>query len=338
MSAGDPLIRSVLLTLARASPTTEIPFQQLLHETSAPPANVHAALETLHQRGCLIERTPTPSGPTLRLVSTPILCWSDLLEDFAQRQNLRLGRRVLAFAKTTSTNDIAADHAADENADGLVIVADEQTAGRGRLGHHWLARPEQSALLSILLCASLSDSIDRLTLLAGLATAEAIEHATRDANPALPHPDIQIKWPNDLLIAGKKLAGILVEHRPPHHLIVGIGINIAQTPADFEPAIASRATSLYQCAGILLDRFRIVAALLQHLDGRFRDPTDAWIDAWKSRCPMLGQRIQARIGPRKITGQILDISPLEGLLLRDDTGTTQFLSAQTTSIDPHPDP
>src|SRR5207248_8813505 len=137
------------------------------------------------------------------------------------------------FRSTTSTNDIALGHAggaggAGERIDGLVVAADQQTAGRGRLGHRWVARPEQSLLVSVVWRASGADSpeavVNRWTLLAGLAAAEAIEQAAATAGAALSR--IAIKWPNDLLIDGKKLAGILVENAPGGGGRVGAVIGI----------------------------------------------------------------------------------------------------------------
>jgi BirA family biotin operon repressor/biotin-[acetyl-CoA-carboxylase] ligase len=282
----------------------------------------------------------------------------------------------MVFLKTASTNDLAWQCAAapggtagegrtspppppapPDDTHGLVVVADEQTAGRGRLGHAGAPKAEQTILLSVLLqrlpaAEDAAPAIDRLTLLAGLATATALEAAL--AHAGLSAPRIDIKWPNDLLIAGKKIAGILVERRPsstpgrPAPTVIGIGINVAQTPADFPPDIAPRATSLYVAAGKQMDRLRVASLLLENLERYCLDPalSDAWIDDWKSRCSMLGTRIRVRTAPASsppasraapaslapLSGQVLDVDPLHGLVLRDDHGSTHFLSAATTTL------
>jgi BirA family biotin operon repressor/biotin-[acetyl-CoA-carboxylase] ligase len=222
-------------------------------------------------------------------------------------------------------------------------------------------------------------SVDRLTLLAGLAAARAIEEAVGQSASSLsaglgaagrggggrgnmPVPfRVEIKWPNDLLVQGRKLAGILVERRPASrsapvppdraaavaaaglgHVVIGIGINVAQAPGDFEPELRARATSLYQATGAIIDRLRIVAPLLRQLDACFGaagSPAapdadeNVWMPEWKARCGMLGSRIRARSGERLLTGQVLDVAPMQGLILRDDLGATHFLSAQTTTIE-----
>jgi BirA family biotin operon repressor/biotin-[acetyl-CoA-carboxylase] ligase len=151
---------------------------------------------------------------------------------------------------------------------------------------------------------------------------------------------IEIKWPNDLLVGGRKLAGILVEARKiatPRGAIeaavVGIGVNVAQGPADFPPELGRRGISLFEAAGLMLDRLRVVDAVLASLDDHLvRERSDEWLAPWKHRCGMLGRRVTARQGGRVITGQVLDIDPLHGLIVRDDQGATHLLSARTCSI------
>jgi BirA family biotin operon repressor/biotin-[acetyl-CoA-carboxylase] ligase len=358
-SPGHLTERTVTSVLHALWKRPESTLQSLLRDTLAPQPDVLSALEVLQRRRCLIERTPS----SIRLVSTGLPCWSDILEHEATTANRAIGRRVMVFLKTASTNDIAWQCAAGnvEDTHGLVVVADEQTAGRGRLGHTWTARPEQSILLSVLLQrlpepantspgAPAAPAIDRLTLLAGLAAATALEAALAQAG--VPAPRIDIKWPNDLLIAGKKVAGILVERRPspqssaslarPMPTVIGIGINITQAVIDFPPDIAPRATSLYAATGKMLDRLRVASLLLQQLERYCLDPTltDAWIDDWKSRCAMLGTRIHVRTATpgnpqlAPLAGQVLDVAPLHGLVLRDDHGSTHFLSAATTTLQP----
>jgi BirA family biotin operon repressor/biotin-[acetyl-CoA-carboxylase] ligase len=305
----------------------------LLRATLAPQPEVTTALEVLQTRGCLIERTPTE----IRLVSTGLACWSDILEKTARDTGRRIGRRVMVFHRTASTNDIAWQCAANPECDGLLVVADEQTAGRGRLGHTWVAKAEQSVLMSVLFRdvanALDADGVDRLTLLAGLAVARGMEEALKAAGVT---PRVEIKWPNDLLIEGKKIAGILVERRQGA-TVIGIGINVTQAGPDFPPDIAGKATSLYLAAGRILDRLRVVEAVLPSLE-RYclgSEPPPAWLEQWKERCSMLGTRIRVKQGDHfggALTGEVLDVDPLQGLVLRDVAGATHFLSARTTTL------
>lgn len=189
--------------------------------------------------------------------------------------------------------------------------------------------------MSLLLRNTAADSLERLTLRTGLAAAIAVEHAIAATLHQEVH--VQIKWPNDLLIDDRKLAGVLVERRG-EEVVIGIGINVAQTAADFPPEVAPRATSIYQATGKLIDRLRIVAALVTELDvlknsgGAGAGGNEAWLAEWKSRCGMLATRLRARTSGDLVTGVVLDVDPLRGLVIREDDGTTRFLSAQTTTL------
>lgn len=321
--------RVLLLFWARP----ELSMQEILRATLAPLPDVQHAIELLQKRRCLIERTPT----TLRLVSTGLPCWSDVLEAQAFKLDLRLGRRVMVFQKTASTSDVAWQCVGSPDCDGLVVVADEQTAGRGRLGHGWSAKAEQSILMSICLHSIAGASVDRLTLLAGLAAAEAIERAFAAGGGEGEAARVEIKWPNDLIMGGKKVAGILVE-RKGDQVVVGVGLNVAQGAGDFPLELEGRATSIYAATGRLIDRLRIAATLLERLDARLKMAVgdEAWVGEWKARCAMLGKRVTVRGsggGAEKVvTGEILDIDPLQGMVVRDGAGGTHFLSAQTSTL------
>jgi BirA family biotin operon repressor/biotin-[acetyl-CoA-carboxylase] ligase len=369
MSTTAPIsertITAVLLALWRAGEPgaldgertgagAEVTIDRLLRETLAPLPDVHQALSILEQRQCLLERSPPPFS-AVRLVFTGLPCWRDVLEDFARRRGLGLGKRVMVFARTGSTSDIAWQCAANAENDGLVVLANEQTAGRGRLGHAWHAKAGQSALYSIVLQSARGEALDRLTLLAGLATAEALEQVAREAGAAM--APIEIKWPNDLLIEGRKVAGILVESRVSPAgsegtrqaaAVVGIGINVSQAGGgsdnngaggaeDFPAELTGRAISLYGASGRIIDRMRVVAATLQKLNHYLalagdEKQGDSWIGAWKARCPLLGRRISLRAFGRTFAGEVVDIDPLFGLVVRDEAGISQFFSARSATL------
>ena len=333
MSTTSPMteatVTRVLLALWRrgAGGGGETTLQQVLRETLAPLPDVQEALGILRRRGCLIEEMPA----SLTLVTTGLACWRDVLEGVAKEKKLRVGRRVMVYLKTTSTNDVAWQCAGggSEDVDGLVVLADEQTAGRGRQGHHWAAKAGQSVLMSVLLRNVEGDAVggDTLTLLAGLAAVKGLESLLAAGER------LQIKWPNDILHEGRKVAGILVERRGRMALI-GIGVNVNQAGGDFPAELAGRAASLLQVTGGGVDRARVMVAILEQLNAYAVAPPEmeVWLGEWKSRCPMLNQRVTLRASDRLMTGQILDIDPLRGLLLRDDAGVTHFLSAQTTTL------
>jgi len=335
MTGEERVATAILLALWRAGGRV-VSLEAMERETRSGMPALMGALELLARRGCLVERSPAGA----ELISVGFACWREVLEEESRRAGARIGRRVETLVQTASTNDIAWQAAAEEGNDGLVVLADEQTAGRGRRGHSWHARAGQSVLLSILLAGIEAEALDRLTLLAGLAAAEGIEQAAAESVREGNGVRVEIRWPNDLQVGERKLGGILVEGRRAgsgRAAVVGIGINVAQGPGDYGPevgGVAGRAVSVFQAAGVLVDRVRVAARVLGALDRRLKDAMhgDGWIDGWKARCGLLGKRIAARDGERRVDGTVVDIDPLQGLIVRDDGGGTQFLSARTSTL------
>ncbi len=175
-----------------------------------------------------------------------------------------IGRQILVFEETDSTNDLAARAGDDGLPEGLAIFAENQRAGRGRLDRKWTSTPRQALLLSVLLrpAAVPMARWPELTFCAALAVAETAEQLTGE--PA------RIKWPNDVLLGGRKIAGILLEahHRQtPGFVVIGIGVNVRQQLDDFAPELRDRAGSLAMASSDAspLDRHRVASLLLERL-------------------------------------------------------------------------
>ncbi len=200
--------------------------------------------------------------------------------------SMHLGRTVLHFDGVPSTNDLAASFAGDPAKMGTVFVADHQTAGRGQYGRVWQARPGSSLLLSILLDPP--PAMRRpviLTAWATVAIAEAIAELTG--------AEAVIKWPNDLLIGGKKVAGILIEQA--RGVVVGLGLNLNQTAEEFAAGLPE-ATSLGMLSGSRIDPGDALAAVIHHLDdGYDRLLTGRRMEleaVWKGRLGLMGRRVR----------------------------------------------
>jgi BirA family transcriptional regulator, biotin operon repressor / biotin---[acetyl-CoA-carboxylase] ligase len=199
-----------------------------------------------------------------------------------------IGSRVLFFRTVSSTNDVGAMLAAAGNQHGAIVVADEQTAGRGRLGRAWCSPPGSGLYVSMLLAprrARVKPERARLllTLAAGVALSQAIEVCT-----GLP---VDIKWPNDLLVGRRKLAGILAEAveagTATEAVVLGYGINV--TPTAYPPDLVDRATSLELELGRSVDRPTLfaetIAAVAERYDDLLTGRFDAILDAWRTRSP-----------------------------------------------------
>ncbi|MBN1796505.1 MAG: biotin--[acetyl-CoA-carboxylase] ligase [Sedimentisphaerales bacterium] len=235
----------------------------------------------------------------------------------------RIGSKVIVFGSATSTNDIIAKYADDANNDGLAVFAEEQTQGRGRNGVKWLSSSSDSILCSVLLMNEDSSS-DLLSLIAAVAVAETI------GEPAT------IKWPNDILINGKKVAGILLESKSTKAggaYILGIGINCHQKK--FSGELESTATSIYIERGNICDRTILCRRLLIELEGWLEEANNnaaVVIQAWQELSTQLNHRITLIHNKRKFSGTCVGVDPEKGLIVELDRGGRQFFAAAQTSI------
>lgn len=233
------------------------------------------------------------------------------------------------YASTGSTNDVLKELAADDAPEGTLVVADEQTAGRGRMGRRWEAPPGSSLLFSVLFRPDLPASdIYRLVMACGLAAAEACEAATGYR--------VDVKWPNDLQIGGKKLAGILPESaimgERAAWVIVGVGLNVSQAFAPGDP-LRETATSLRAATGQDVDRAALLAAIMARLNAWNRALAgEALLGAWRARCVTLGQRVRVETPGGVVKGTAEDITPQGALWLRDDAGQRHRIAAGEATL------
>ncbi|HSJ56877.1 MAG TPA: biotin--[acetyl-CoA-carboxylase] ligase, partial [Anaerolineae bacterium] len=215
-----------------------------------------------------------------------------------------VGRSLLYLPEVTSTNDLARRLAGDGAADGTVVIADYQTAGRGRLDRRWLAPPGSSLLFSLVLRPPLaSHQAQWLTMACGLAVLDAVKATTG--------LELGLKWPNDVVAGGTKVAGILaeLELQPGtpcrvDYAIVGIGINVNLAPGDLPAELPVPAASLSSLTGGNVSRLSLLVALLATIEERYlavragRSPHDEWTQ----RLATLGERVAVSDGTRVMEG------------------------------------
>jgi BirA family biotin operon repressor/biotin-[acetyl-CoA-carboxylase] ligase len=247
----------------------------------------------------------------------------DLLQ--ANLKTKLVGRKVLVYERTSSTNAVAAEYGKNPHNGGLVVFAEEQTAGRGRSGAKWHSRRGQSLLFSLLLI-DCGIGGEALSLACAVAVAEAIGKAgTAHA---------RIKWPNDIILDGRKVAGILVEARAGI-CVIGIGINCHQTTEDFPPDLRETATSLDLASGARCRRVTIAKRVLISLDHWLRtagrNPKQV-IETWSRLSTQLGQRLTVSYNRRRFTGHCLGADPEKGLILQLDHGGVRMFDAAHTHI------
>lgn len=247
----------------------------------------------------------------------------------AARQDCQIGHKMVLFKSTASTNDIAWEYASNPAHHGLCVLAESQSKGRGRRGRIWQSSPRQSILLSILL-RNQPLQAELLTLIAAVAAADAIQ--TFRGLPC------RIKWPNDILVDGKKIAGILVEKKiiqKQHHFVVGIGINCNQSAGFFaEHNLNLPATSLAIETGNPINRTELICILLAKFDQWLAKRRDrqAILSRWQQQSNLLGHHITLESDNRRYSGFCRGIDPAEGLIVQLDAGTVCIFSAHQTSL------
>ena len=257
---------------------------------------------------------------------------SDALDpdEISQKLHTRyIGSKVLVYRSTTSTNDVAAEYAGNPKNHGLVVFAEEQTAGRGRNHSPWQSPAGQSLLCSILLVDSgINNGL--LSVTSAVALAQAIESG--------PFVRPTIKWPNDVCLDGKKVAGILIEStsHPTHKTcIIGIGINCHQKPDSFPPDLRSHATSINIRTGKKPCRQRLAARLLDALEywiDMQKSDTRKVVEAWKVRSLHLHHRITVIHNSKLYSGNCIGLDPQDGLIIQLDHGGVRFFPAGQSSI------
>lgn len=247
-----------------------------------------------------------------------------------------IGNRILHQAQVASTNPLVAEAARAGHPEGLVILAEEQTAGRGRMGRGWSAPPGSSLLLSILLRPPLPPAeAFTITMLAGTALCEAVEQTT----PLRP----LLKWPNDLVfdtVPGqppRKAAGILsdieVADRRITRLIVGMGVNVNWTPVgEIDGVDLSRtAISLRDAAGQDIDRAALLCALLEALDRGYAaacaGDSAGVFAAWRARLHTLGTPVRVTTPAGLVVGTAEDVEPGGALVVRGEHGERHVIPA-----------
>jgi len=237
-----------------------------------------------------------------------------------------VGQRVIYYPSLTSTMEAAKREAQQGAAEGTVILADEQTAGKGRLKRLWLS-PKGSIALSIILYPGLSH-LPSLIMLASLGVVHGIEAATG--------LKAQVKWPNDVLINGRKVCGILIESdvkgNTVNYTIIGIGINVNLRLADF-PEIQSIATSLSDELRRNASRLSVIRCLLAEIERLYLTLTagESIYEEWRDSLVTLGEKVRAKTGETIHEGIAESVARDGSLLLRGSDGSlTRVVAGDVT--------
>jgi BirA family biotin operon repressor/biotin-[acetyl-CoA-carboxylase] ligase len=242
----------------------------------------------------------------------------------------RFGRVLHCFDEVSSTNTVARDLARGGAVEGTVVIAEAQTHGRGRLGRGWVSPPGRNLYMSIVLRPELPDAqLPQLSLVAGVAACEAVGEWCRAT----------VKWPNDVLIDGRKVVGILIESEGEgrsRFLIAGIGVNLNATREEFPSELRDKAGSIRMTTNTLVDRAQFTARLLARLEQRY-DQLNAegfarMRAAWESLSALIGVEICVDEPAGRVSGVVLGLADDGALRLRLASGEERRVVAGDVTV------
>lgn len=323
-------IDAQILNALRAAGEETVSGADLSHQLKISRAAVWARVEELRSLGYEIEASPHLG---YRLLSVPdVLHADDLLSRLGKTEVI--GRDIRVFNETTSTNDVIEKLARDGVKEGIVIFAESQTKGRGRLGRKWLSPPKKGLWFSVLLRPDLRpQETTRLTVASATALRRAIQIQT-SLEPV-------IKWPNDILIGGKKVAGILTELNAEldrvKYVILGIGVDVNVNARDFPPDLRKIATSLKIELGKSISRAELAVNILRELDSDYHQISSGKFEKvaeeWEKHCQTIGQHVVIRAGTREIRGRAESLGEDGALLLRTEHGRPERIVGGDVTYD-----
>ena len=307
--------------------------QELSRRLGLSRAAVWKTVDALRREGYEIEAR---TGLGYRLAAAPDAMTVPEIRSFLGETAV-VGRELRCFAELDSTNNYAKTLAQTGAPDGTAVIADSQTAGRGRMDRSFQSPKGQGIYLSVLLRPALPpDQLPPVTALAGVAVCGAVERVC-GLRPGL-------KWPNDPVLEGKKLCGILTEMSLEaetgrvQSLVLGIGINVGQRPEDFSPEVREVATSLGQVLGRAVSRPRLAAALLEELDRAYAallaGDLSEYREIYRRDCVNLGKTVQLIPfgGGARETARALDVDGEFSLVVRGEDGRERTVRSGEVSV------
>ncbi len=254
-------------------------------------------------------------------------------ESIQQRLNTSyFGKYLYVLPEVDSTNRYARDQAKEGAPEGTIVISDHQTAGKGQQGRVWASTAGANVLMSLILRPHLiASAVQSMTLATANIIVNALErHLILEKSGGI---DLNLKWPNDIMVGDRKLAGILIESTVRHkwidYLIIGVGVNVNQDIAQLPEEFRNQATSLSAETGKKYEREKLAAQLISDFERNYirfaRTDYSTVIYEWKQRCRHFGKtyNIETPLGIEK--GKILDVSEQGLLIYENEEGNTKQL-------------
>lgn len=245
-------------------------------------------------------------------------------------ETMTLGTQFLLFETVNSTNEYAKQNV---GVNGTIVLAEKQTAGRGRLGRDWVAPAGKGILMSVVLLPEPGFSVPLLNLAAGVAICETLQ--------TLYSLSTTVRWPNDVFVSGKKIAGVLAETQfrasDLSKFILGIGLNVHQAEEDFPVELRKPATSVIQETSLRIDRNLLTASIIKSLDSKIRllesENQDLILQEWMAQSDQIGREVKYISNADEKIGVFKDLAEQGAVVLEIDGNTEEITSGEIVLIE-----
>jgi BirA family biotin operon repressor/biotin-[acetyl-CoA-carboxylase] ligase len=320
------MYKEKILNLIRASQAAFLSGEELARKTGISRTMVWKYVKALEREGFGIEAVPSQG---YRIASVPdILRQGDIT---AGLKTKLIGREVHLLSSVSSTNTLAMEMAAQGAAEGTVVVAETQTGGKGRRGRAWIS-PKGNLYLSVVLRPDIPmHKAPLITLMAAVAAATTITKAFG--------LEAGIKWPNDILIAGRKVCGLLTEMSAEQdrirHVVVGVGIDVNMDPEALPPEVRALSTTLAAESGKKIDRTALLRQLLREMDDWYRvflNDAPAVLAEWTRLNITVGNRVAVSGAGETLAGLAQGIDDEGRLIVILDDGSRKTVAAGDVTI------
>lgn len=280
-------------------------------------------MKQLQNEGYTIESTPRNG---YKLTACPdILTYDEIFENLKTQY---IGRKMIHYHSIGSTNDKARELAESGEPEGTVVISERQTNGRGRFGRKWLSETAKGILMSIILKPNIDmSSVTLVTQIGCASVGSAVDRLTNH---------VKIKWPNDILVNGKKICGILTESAgeldKTDYVILGIGINVNQAESELPESLSATSTSLKIEMKKEISRQRLVSDILNRFENQYqkmqeRQNVNEALDFCRTHSNIIGKNILLKRNGRQSKAQAMDLNNQGQLVVRYKDGTCENISS-----------
>jgi BirA family transcriptional regulator, biotin operon repressor / biotin---[acetyl-CoA-carboxylase] ligase len=321
-------LKEEVLSILKTNPGVYISGQSMCEKLNVSRTAIWKYINALKEEGYAIESV---SKKGYRLISSPDLLTCDEVCPFLNTKYI--GRNYLHFDTLESTNSRAKELASKPGMNGAVVVSEEQTTGKGRLGRHWVSPKHRGIWMSVILKPDIEpSSVPRIVHIAAAAVVLAMKETGIEP---------YVKWPNDIILNGKKVCGILTEMSGEiNHIdfvVVGIGINANLEPDDIPADMKEKASSIYMETGVTIERKGLAAKVLNHFEHLYEDflltgSIDASVKICRENSILLGKEIRIISRQKELKARAVDISDGGELIVQFEDGRIEPIVSGEVSV------